>query len=141
MVEKECKTCVFNTKQKSCKALNVRIEKNCWAWADEEEYAKRKADIKRYEDYCNGTDTKRKMSKAAIEKRAKTRKENLQKRGGKAVAEVLDKCFDWYYSQEMTDEEIALKVHADRNRVTDYRSKRGLPAWTKKDRPALTGTA
>ncbi len=138
---KECKTCVFNTKQKSCKVLNERILKNCFAWADEAEYARRKADIKRYEDYCNGADTKRKMSKAAIEKRAKTRKENFEKRGGKLVSEILDEHFAWYYAQGMTDEEMAQKVHADRNRVTDYRSKRGLPAWNKKNRPALTGTA
>ena len=92
-------------------------------------------------DYCNGADTKRKMSKAAIEKRAKTRKENFEKRGGKLVSEILDEHFAWYYAQGMTDEEMAQKVHADRNRVTDYRSKRGLPAWNKKNRPALTGTA
>lgn len=138
---KECRTCVFNTKQKSCKVLNTRIEKNCWAWADEAEYARRKADIKRYEDYCNGVNAEKKMSKAAIEKRAKTRKANLQKRGGKLVSEILDEHFAWYYAQGMTDEEIAQKVHSDRNRVTEYRSKRGLPAWTKKDRLALTGTA
>ena len=45
---KECRTCVFNTKKESCKILNKRIEKDCWAWADEKEYRKRKADIEAY---------------------------------------------------------------------------------------------
>ena len=40
---KQCRTCVFNTKKERCKILNKRIDKDCWAWADEAEYARRKA--------------------------------------------------------------------------------------------------
>ena len=28
---KQCRTCVFNTKKESCKILNERIKKDCWA--------------------------------------------------------------------------------------------------------------
>ncbi len=44
---KECRTCVFNTKKESCKMLTERI-KNCWAWADEEEYQRREDEIEAY---------------------------------------------------------------------------------------------
>ena len=46
---KECRTCVFNTKNERLQKLTERI-KNCWAWADEEEYQRREDEISTFKD-------------------------------------------------------------------------------------------
>jgi hypothetical protein len=100
---KECRTCVFNTKKESCKILNERIEKDCWAWADEKEYRKRKADIEaykaRYEVDISKFDT---------------------------IKERLDGSFMELYEQNLNDTQIAKSLNLNQNTVGNYRRKLGL---------------
>lgn len=100
---KECRTCVFNTKKESCKVLNKRIEKDCWAWADEKEYRKRKADIEaykaRYEVDISKFDT---------------------------IKERLDGSFMELYEQNLNDTQIAKTLNLNQNTVGNYRRKLGL---------------
>ena len=100
---KECRTCVFNTKKESCKVLNKRIEKDCWAWADEKEYEKRKADIEAY--------------KARYEV-------DLSK--FETIKEKLDGSFIEFYEQNLNDTQIAKALKLNPNTVGNYRRRLSL---------------
>lgn len=141
-MNRACATCMYD-RGDECKILHSKIPSNCFAWADESEAKQREKAILLYAGYANNgnVESKKSLPKEQIEKRTKTRIENAEKRGGKTVREALDEHFNWYYLQGMTDEEISKKVYVDSSRVKDYRRNKGLPAWNKKNRPALTGTA
>ena len=100
---KECRTCVFNTKKESCKILNERIEKDCWAWADMQEYERRKADMDaykmRYEIDLSKFDT---------------------------IKERLNGSFMELYEQNLNDTQIAKSLNLNQNTVGNYRRKLGL---------------
>lgn len=100
---KQCRTCVFNTKKESCKVLNKRIEKDCWAWADEKEYEKRKADIEAY--------------KARYEV-------DLSK--FETIKEKLDGSFIEFYEQNLNDTQIAKALKLNPNTVGNYRRRLSL---------------
>ena len=99
---KECRTCVFNTKNESCKMLTERI-KNCWAWADEEEYQRREDEIKahkaRYEVNISKFDT---------------------------IKEKLNNNFINLYEKGLNDTQIAKSLKLNANTVGNYRRKLGL---------------
>ena len=119
---KECRTCVFNTNSEKCKVLNRRIEKNCFAWADEKELERREADMKKYEAYCYGEVTPgRKLSKEVIDKRQNAREVNAKKRNGKTIRELLDENYLRLYEQGMIDSEIADYLGMQVKYVGSYR--------------------
>lgn len=119
---KECRSCVFNTSSEKCEILTERIEKNCWAWADEAEYQRRQDDIKKYEAYCYGeVAPKRKLSKEAIEKRQRAREANAKKRGAKTIRELLNENYLRLYEQGMSDQEIAEQLGMQVKYVGSYR--------------------
>lgn len=100
---KQCRTCVFNTKKERCKILNKRIDKDCWAWADEAEYARRKADIEAY----------------------RTRYEPEMSKYG-TITEKLNDSFMEFYEQGLFDTEIADILKLNPSTVGSYRRKLGL---------------
>ena len=119
---KECRTCVFNTNSEKRKVLNRRIEKNCFAWADEKELERREADMKKYEAYCYGEVTPgRKLSKEVIDKRQNAREVNAKKRNGKTIRELLDENYLRLYEQGMIDSEIADYLGMQVKYVGSYR--------------------
>ena len=119
---KECRSCVFNTNSEKCEMLTERIEKDCWAWADEAEYQRRQADMKKYEAYCYGEVAPgRKLSKEAVEKRTKAREANAKKRGAKTIRELLDENYLKLYKQGMSDQEIAEQLGMQVKYVGSYR--------------------
>ena len=119
---KECRSCVFNTSSEKCEILTERIEKNCFAWADEVERNRRKADMKKYEAYCYGeVAPKRKLSKEVIEKRQKAREANAKKRGAKTIRELLNENYLRLYEQGMSDYEIAEELGMQVKYVGSYR--------------------
>lgn len=119
---KECRSCVFNTHDKGCKILTERIEKDCWAWADEAEYQKRQEDMKQYEIYCYGeVIPTRKLSKEVIEKRQRAREANAKKRGAKTIKELLNENYLRLYNQGMSDIEIAEELGMQSKYVGSYR--------------------
>lgn len=119
---KECRSCVFNTNSEKCEILTERIEKNCFAWADEKELERRNADMKKYEAYCYGeVAPKRKLSKEVIEKRQNAREANAKKRGGKTIRELLDENYLKLYKQGMSDQEIAEQLGMQVKYVGSYR--------------------
>lgn len=140
-MEKSCATCFYDNG--NCEVLRNKIEKNCFAWADEREAKKRETAIMQYSGgSLNGNvPANKSLPKEQIERRTITRAENIKKRNGKSVKEVLNEHFNWYYEQDFTDEEIGLKLHIDRRRVSDYRNRLNLPARDKKNRSAETETA
>lgn len=99
---KECRTCVFNTKNESCKMLTERI-KNCWAWADEEEYQRREDEIKAHRIDISGLEVKRGTPR-----------------------EKLDEHFKELYEQGLPDRQIAAELNIHETSVGDYRKKLGL---------------
>jgi hypothetical protein len=103
LMGKECRTCVFNTKKESCKILNERIEKDCWAWADKTEYERRKADMDAY-----------KMRYEIDLSKFDTIKEKLS--GG----------FMELYEKGLPDVAIAKALKLNANTVGNYRRKLGL---------------
>lgn len=114
---KECRTCVFNTKKESCKILNERIEKDCWAWADEVEYQRRKADIEAYK-------TKYDVDLSKFE----------------TIREKLDGSFLDLYEEGLSDIKIAKILKLNHNTVGNYRRKLGLKTQReRKKEPAVTG--
>lgn len=114
---KECRTCVFNTKKESCKILNERIEKDCWAWADEVEYQRRKADIEAYK-------TKYDVDLSKFE----------------TIREKLDGSFLDLYEEGLSDIKIAKILKLNQNTVGNYRRKLGLKTQReRKKEPAATG--
>lgn len=119
---KECRSCVFNTNSEKCEMLTERIEKNCFAWADEAEYQRRQAAIKKYEIYCYGEVTPgRKLSKEVIDKRQNAREVNAKKRNGKTIRELLDENYLRLYEQGMIDSEIADYLGMQFKYVGSYR--------------------
>ena len=97
-------------------------------WADEAEAKRREKDISTYAF----AEVKGVLSEEQVKRRTASRTENLKKRNGKSVREVLDEHFNWYYLQGKSDDEIAVEVHVDPSKVTDYRRDKGLPAWKRK---------
>lgn len=140
-LEKTCATCFYD--KGKCEILKEKIDNNCYAWADEREAKKRETAIKKYSGgNLNGNvPAAKSLPKEEIERRTITRLENVKKRNGKSVKEVLDEHFNWYYMQGLTDEEIGLKLYIDRRHVAGYRHDKKLPPWKEKNRPAETETA
>ena len=105
---KQCRTCVFNTKKESCKILNERIEKDCWAWADEEEYEKREEAIEAYQathsiDMAGGHEKTRKYKQ-------------------KIIDEFMD-----LYEKGLSDVKIAQIIGVNPTTIWRYRNSLGLP--------------
>lgn len=140
MQQKICATCFYDTGD-NCKILHEKINKNCYAWADEAEAKRREGAIKNYIDPQGNSTGKRRIPGEMISQRTKAREDNLKKRGGKSVNEILDEHFLELYEQDMTDIEIGEKLGTDNSRVCDYRRSKGFASKNKKDRPALTETA
>lgn len=139
-MQKNCKTCFYD-KGSKCEILHEKIPVNCYAWADEVEAKRREKAIKNYIDPEGHSSGRRSIPMDMINQRTRIRAENLKKRGGKSIKEVLDEHFLELYEQGMTDIEIGDKLGADHSRVYDYRRLKGYTAQNKKDRPAPTGTA
>ncbi|KAF5051103.1 hypothetical protein DSECCO2_422660 [anaerobic digester metagenome] len=139
-MEKTCITCFYNLGKK-CKILHEKTHKNCSSWADEAEAKRREEAIKKYSDQCGNVPATRKLAIEQINQRTKVRLENIKKRGGKTVKEVLDERFMELYQQDMTDGEIGDLLGMDYARVYDYRRDKGLVASNKKNRPVGAGAA
>lgn len=114
---KQCRTCVFNTKKESCRILNERIEKDCWAWADEKEKKRREEAIKEY--------AKRFELKGMSQYNTSRDK--------------LDAKFMELYQQGYHDTDIAKKLGIHASTVGDYRRNLKLPYHNKRKKPAATG--
>jgi len=112
---KQCRTCVFNTKKESCKMLTERID-NCWAWADMQEYERRKADMDAY--------------KARYE---------VDISQFSTIKERLNDSFMELYEKNLNDTEIAKTLKLNPNTVGNYRRKLGLENNYRKKEPAVTG--
>jgi len=140
-LEKICATCFYDNG--NCEVLRNKIEKNCFAWADEREAKKREAAIMQYSGgSLNGNvPATKSLPKEQIARRTETRAENVKKRNGKSVKEVLNEHFNQYYTQGLTDEEIGSKLYIDKRRVSDYRNRLDLPARNKKNRPTAMEAA
>ncbi len=132
-MEHTCPTCVFENGRK-CRILKDKISYNCFAWADEAEAKRREEAIKKYSDPNGNVPANRKLTSDQINQRTKVRLENIKKRGGKTVKEVLDERFMELYQQDMTDGEIGDLLGMDYARVYDYRRGKGLVASNKKNR-------
>ena len=91
--------------------LTERI-KNCWAWADEEEYQRREDEIKahktRYEVNISKFDT---------------------------IKEKLDNNFINLYEKGLNDTQIAKSLNLNQNTVGNYRRKLGLENNYRKKSP------
>lgn len=136
-----CATC-FYSKRKGCEILKSNINENCFAWADEAEAKRREEAIINYSGLrgCDNVPAVKSIPKERIEKRTATRIENLNKRKGRTIAEILDESFHDFYMHGLDDVEIGKKLDIDSRRVADYRNRFNLP-MIKKNRPAPTGTA
>lgn len=132
-MEHTCPTC-FYSKGKGCEILKSQVKGNCSSWADEAEAKRREDAIKKYSDPCGNVPATRKLASEQINQRTKVRLENIKKRGGKTVKEVLDERFMELYQQDMTDREIGDLLGMDYARVYDYRHDKGLVANNKKNR-------
>lgn len=132
-MEKTCITCFYNLGKK-CKILHEKTPKNCSSWANEPEARRREEAIKKYSDTYGNVPATRKLATEQISRRTKVRLENIEKRGGKTVKEVLDERFMELYQQDMTDGEIGDLLGMDYARVYDYRRGKGLVASNKKNR-------
>lgn len=126
-----CPTCFYG-KGKGCEILKSQVKGKCSSWADEAEAKRREEAIKKYSD--SNVPAIRKLASEQINQRTKVRLENIKKRGGKTVKEVLDERFMELYQQDMTDGEIGDLLGMDYARVYDYRRGKGLVASNKKNR-------
>jgi len=124
-----CNTCYYNTgRHKTGCERFYELQENCGGWADEVEAKKRERAVSAYAF----AEVKGILSEEQVKQRTASRAENLRKRNGKSVKEVLDEHFNWYYLQGKSDDEIAKEVHVDPSKVTDYRTSKDLPPWKKK---------
>lgn len=113
-MEKNCKTCAYNGA--ICKVMKVK-QKDCWAWADEEEKNRREEDIKEY------------AKRFEIEGISQY---NTSK-------DKLDAKFLELYKKGYHDTDIAKRLGVHASTVGDYRRDLELPYHNKKIKPAGTG--
>jgi hypothetical protein len=128
-----CTTC-FYSKGKGCEILKSQVKGKCSSWADEAEAKRREDAINKYSDPYGNVAATKKLTSDQINQRTKVRLENIKKRGGKTVKDVLDERFMDLYQQGMSDGEIGDLLGMDYARVYDYRHDKGYIANNKRNR-------